>query len=217
MAGTRQEWRDGRRPQQAARLRFVPSAGRLTLRSAVVSCAVAFPDFQTAKRYRPCCCDGAGAPEVLMRLALARLGLAPFALRPMRARGTPDARAHPQPRVQSVKSTRASSPRSRRRHPAFRTQWLERLASRKPPVTDPSVITAGEDFRAAALPLYEERTLALPHGARRCAGITRFGPSANGAVVTTIGAQAFPASRELSRASRRSDTDRGHRIPPRVS
>ncbi len=47
----------------------------------------------------------------------------------MRARGTPDARAHPQPRVQKVKSTRASSPRSRRFHPAFRTQWLERLAA----------------------------------------------------------------------------------------
>ena len=45
-------------------------------------------------RHRPCCCDGAGAPEVLIRLTLE-----------MRARGTPDARAHPQPRVQSKKHT----------------------------------------------------------------------------------------------------------------
>ena len=68
--------------------------------------------FQTATRHRPCCYDGAGAPEALVRSSIT-----------MRARGTPDARAHPQPRVQKVKSTRASSPRSRRLHPAFRTRW----------------------------------------------------------------------------------------------
>ena len=43
----------------------------------------------TSKRHRPCCYDGAGAPEVLFSSALK-----------MRARGTPDAQAHPQPRVQ---------------------------------------------------------------------------------------------------------------------
>jgi len=63
-------------------------------------------------------------------------------------------------------------------HPAFRTQWLERLAARKPPTTDPEVIIAPGDFHAAALPLYEERTLAMPHGARRGTGISRSGPSA---------------------------------------
>ena len=31
---------------------------------------------------------------------------------------------HPQPRVQKVKSTRVVSPRTRRNHPAFRTQWV---------------------------------------------------------------------------------------------
>ena len=34
--------------------------------------------------------------------------------------------------VCKVKSTRVSSPRPRRRHPAFRTQWLERLIPRSP-------------------------------------------------------------------------------------
>jgi len=47
----------------------------------------------TSKRHRPCCYDGAGAPEVLVSSALE-----------MRARGTPDARAHPQPRVQRWKA-----------------------------------------------------------------------------------------------------------------
>ena len=34
--------------------------------------------------------------------------------------------------VCKVESTRVSSPRLRRRHPAFRTQWLERLIPRSP-------------------------------------------------------------------------------------
>jgi len=52
------------------------------------------PRFHEAIRHHPCCLKGAGAPEFLVSFALE-----------MRARGTPDARAHPQPRVQSKKHT----------------------------------------------------------------------------------------------------------------
>ncbi len=120
-----------------------------------------------------------------------------------------------------VESTRVSSPRSRRRHPAFRTQWLERQAAchnpRCPVLSAPPLRrTDGRCHRC----LSGQRRIVLPPMARAAApGSHASKPSAFGVVVIARWRTILPdpAGQEVPCASWRSNTDRSHRIPPRVS
>jgi hypothetical protein len=52
--------------------------------------------------------------------------------------------------------------------------------------------TVVEGLRPPSIPLYEEMNEALPAGARRCAGTSRFGPSSHGVAVSPFTTRGYP-------------------------
>jgi len=103
---------------------------------------------------------------------------------------------HPQPRVR-MKQAHELVTTDLPERPAFRAQWFERLAPRKPPVAGPELTTAPGDLPPRRPDRAERGGLCCcPMAQGRCAGISRLGPSAGGAVVSGAG---WPVRRQQPR------------------